>query len=57
VTVTPALLAAYRTRLDARVTQVRDAARRCGGSHLAVSTDSDVGELLLGQLRSEGLLQ
>jgi uncharacterized protein (DUF58 family) len=57
VTVTPALLAAYRTRLDARVAEVRDAARRCGGSHLAVSTESDIEEMLLGQLRSEGLLQ
>jgi hypothetical protein len=50
-------LAAYRTRLDARVAEVRDAARRCGGSHLAVSTESDIEEMLLGQLRSEGLLQ
>lgn len=57
VTVTPALLAAYRTRLDARVQQVRDAARRCGGAHLAVSTDADIEQLLLGQLRSEGLVQ
>ena len=57
VTVTPALLAAYRTRLDARVQQVREAARRCGGVHLAVSSNSDIEKLLLGQLRSEGLLQ
>ncbi|HCA39326.1 MAG TPA: DUF58 domain-containing protein [Phycisphaerales bacterium] len=57
VTVTPALLAAYRTKLDTQVRQVRDAARRCGGVHLAVSSDSDIEELLLGQLRREGLIQ
>jgi hypothetical protein len=57
VTVTPALLTAYRRKLDARVQLVRDAARRCGGSHLAVATDADVEALLLGELRAKGLLQ
>ncbi len=57
VTVTPALLRAYRTRLDERVTLIRDAARRCGGSHLAVPSDSDVESLLLDELRRGGLVR
>ncbi len=57
VTVTPSLLRAYRARLDERVRMVRDAARRCGGSHLAVETDADVADLLLGQLRRGGLIR
>ena len=57
VTVTPALLRAYRARLDARVQLVRDAAHGCGGTHLAVGSDTDIESLLLGQLKSGGMVQ
>ncbi|MDP7070488.1 MAG: DUF58 domain-containing protein [Phycisphaerales bacterium] len=57
VTVTPALLRAYRAKLDARVALVRDAARRSGGAHLAIPSDSDVESLLLDELRRGGLLR
>jgi uncharacterized protein (DUF58 family) len=57
VTVTPALLRAYRARLDARVQLVRDAAHGCGGTHLAVGSDTDIESLLLGQLKAGGMVQ
>ncbi len=57
VTVTPTLLRAYRARLDERVRLVRDSARRCGGSHVALETDADVAALLLGELRRGGLVR
>lgn len=56
VTVTPALVRAYRERLDARIGLVRDAARRAGGTHLAVSTETDVQAIVLEELRREGVV-
>ncbi len=57
VTVTPALLRLCQSRVQERVRLVRDAARRAGGSHVAVSTDASVTDVLTQQLRREGLLR
>jgi len=57
VTVTDRLLEAYREKLDARIRLVADAAKRSGGTHVAVSTVTPIENLLLRQLRVGGLVR
>lgn len=57
ITVTPALLRICQARVQERVRLVREAARRAGGSHVAVSTEESVAEVLTQQLRRQGLLR
>ncbi len=57
VTVTPALLRTCQAKLQDRVRLVREAARRAGGSHVAISTAEPVADVLTEQLRRSGLLR
>ncbi len=57
VTITPALLRAYRTRLDDYCSGLRAWCNRRGVGHLTISSDTDLEILLLEYLRRQGILQ
>jgi uncharacterized protein (DUF58 family) len=57
VTITPAVLAAYRERLDAYCGGLREFCVRRGVTHLLIDTAMDLDTLLLDYLRKRGLLR
>jgi len=57
VTITPQLLADYRTRLDAHCGGLREFCVRRGVTHVLVDTAIDLDTLLLDYLRKRGLLR
>lgn len=57
VTVSPALLAAYRARAEAHAEAVARACASLDISHELVTTDADPADLILGPLRRRGLVR
>ena len=57
VTITPAVLASYRERLDAHCGGLREFCVRRGMTHLLIDTSTDLDTLLLDYLRKRGLLR
>lgn len=56
VTMSGAVIRQYKQRLDAHLERVQRACAARDVGHLLVPSDTDVGELLLGQLRQRGVL-
>ena len=57
ITVTPALLRAYRQRLDEHCATLRNDCVRRGMRHLAVHTSTDLESVLVESMRQGGLVR
>ena len=57
ITVTPALLRAYRQRLDEHCGRLRNNCARRGMRHLAVHTSTDLETVLVESMRQRGLIR